>query len=136
MISKKTGEITVENILVSPSITLDKFVGSSFGMNSQVLVKNGEWSTIQVDTGSQIGMNLLFSGQELATVTIYIKSSDSSWTSWSKVKECERMIKHDELLRHDLGQELYVFSWGKVESTFDVKSGSTSIIVTYLKSIN
>ncbi|QEG17348.1 hypothetical protein GmarT_32280 [Gimesia maris] len=131
MINKVNGEIEIGNVRVSPSTTLSSFSKSTLGISSKVLVKNNDYVTLQVDTNSQIGLNLSFSNNRLSTVTIYLKSPESSWSSWSKYEEHEKKSKHNKILYADLGLEPYRFSWGEVESISDSKSGGSYVLVKY-----
>ncbi|WP_339733985.1 hypothetical protein [uncultured Gimesia sp.] len=131
MINKVNGEIEIGNVRVSPSTTLSNFSKSTLGISSKVLIKNNDYVTLQVVTASQIGLNLSFSNDRLSTVIIYLKSPESTWSSWSKNEEHEKKTKHDKILNADLGLEPYRFSWGEVESISDSKSGDSYVLVKY-----
>ena len=130
MIEKKDGKLFVGSFIVEPTTTLDEFRKTEAGERAKVLVQNGDWVTFQIDEERGYGLNATFKNQRLQNAKIYLINS-SSWSDWSEEKELQKKAKHDELLMRLLGKPPYRFSWGEVESIFDKRGGSSSIVINY-----
>jgi hypothetical protein len=63
----------------------------------------------------------------------------ASWEDWSEQRERRRKTKHDAWLKKMLGAPTrkdevgvhYDYAWGAVLSTFDPRSGSSEVVVSY-----
>lgn len=55
------------------------------------------------------------------------------WKNWSKEREIEIKNKQDQFLEQHLGKPPYEYTWGGLESSFDLKGGFSSIVIRYYK---
>ena len=78
---------------------------------------------------------LWFGGSVLQRVSVQSDAPEfgMSWADWSEEGEFARKHFHELLLDSILGKgwSRRRYPWGKVESCYDQKGGSSSIIVTY-----
>jgi hypothetical protein len=54
-----------------------------------------------------------------------------SWDDWSEKKERARKKSHDRWLKTLLGSPPYEYPWGAVTSSFNPRSASSSIVISY-----
>ena len=59
---------------------------------------------------------------------------DSSWREWSEAGQLRVRDQNNQLLVDYLGPPPYVFTWGRLTSDYDPKSGSSGIFVQYKES--
>jgi hypothetical protein len=98
----------------------------------------------EVDGDRNVGVRLLFEGERLEGYRLAILDPryGTSWDDWSEEKQLAQRDAHDQWLVEMLGpgvrtrapggMELsYTFPWGDVWSTYDPRSGGSSIGVRY-----
>jgi len=78
---------------------------------------------------------LKFKDQKIHSLSIAANDYkySSSFSEWSKEDELERKKLHDKILNEDLDQSNATLNWGVVSSTYDEKSGGSSIFIEYRK---
>lgn len=77
-------------------------------------------------------INLIFNPNgKILNVFLGIYETDNPWENWSGSHELKRKELHDKWLEENLGNPPYDYSWGTVSSTYDPRSGSSTITFTY-----
>jgi hypothetical protein len=141
MIERATGQIqfSSDGIRIGPSLSREEFLASPFAAKCRELVRNEPYCsfalpTVQFD-GRSFAWSLWFRGSVLESVSIACSDPEfgSSWADWSEEHEIARKGLHDSLLTTVLGAywQQQRFTWGSVDSTFDQRSGGSSIGVRY-----
>lgn len=119
--------------LIYPDLTEDAFL-SSVGLKAEENILNGDYHSFDIESlvigKTNFAARIFFKQGQLWMLSLYLVDG-SSWSNWSEEEEMRRKAKHDEFLNQELGNPPYVFSWGKVESIFDRKGGSSSIVINY-----
>jgi hypothetical protein len=141
MIARTTGEVELPSngVRISPSLTREEFLASALARASRELVRNEPYCTFALPPAQfdahQFAWSLSFHGSRLESVTIACADPEfgSSWADWSEERELARKRFHDVLLQSVLGPDWnrHPFSWGRVDSVFDQKSGASSIVLRY-----
>ncbi|HWH67939.1 MAG TPA: hypothetical protein VNT26_01030 [Candidatus Sulfotelmatobacter sp.] len=141
MIEPITGEIQLpsDGIRVGPALSREHFLASPLANQSRELVRNEPYISFTLSAvafaGHSFAWSLYFRGSVLHRVSIECADAEfgASWSDWSEEREMARKRFHDSLLESALGQNWRrrTFSWGKVDSDYDAKSGFSSIGVTY-----
>lgn len=139
IIDKTSGTVTIPggSEIIPPELTRSDFLSSALGASASVCVENEPWCSWNlspaVTNGKKWYLQLCFHADRLTRVGVTVADPNErqSWADWSREKEQDRKVQHDVLLTNDLGTPPYNFSWGKVLSVFDERSGGSSIIVEY-----
>lgn len=141
MIERTTGQIQLpsDGIHVGPSLTREQFLASPLASQCRELVRNEPYCSFALPTidfgGHPLICSLWFRGSVLQRVEICCAAPEfgTSWSDWSEEREMARKRFHDSLLVSVLGPDWsrQRFSWGTVDSDYDLKGGFSSIGVTY-----
>jgi len=135
-IIKTDGTIEFEkaSFFVKPALTKNEFISSRIGSNSRLILSNSEYSSFSVslsDTAGDLGVSLRFDGQQIDSLGIEKMDATKNWNNWSEMAEQDKKSEYDQLLVNILGSPPYVFEWGEITSSFDPRSGSSSICIRY-----
>lgn len=146
MIDAGTGAITVDDTTIGPTTTLAAVRRSPLG---EALEKRAAaappWETwsagVRAVGGRRVSVSLTFAKGRLVRVEVSLREDgeSASWDEWSERRERRRKAKHDAWLAKTLGAPArkdevgvhYDYAWGRVLSTFDPRSGSSGIVVSY-----
>jgi hypothetical protein len=138
-IDPATGTLYFERVetRIVPALTRAAFLDSPLGAQARVWVRNEPHCSYRVEV--QLGAEpfvvvLQFLGQTLRSVSLAMlrgRWGSSSWDDWSEESEREKQRAHDAWLSAQLGSPPYTYGWGEVESTYDPRSGSSSIVIQY-----
>jgi hypothetical protein len=141
MIDSTTGQVQLpsDGIRIGPLLTREQFLVSPLANQCGELVRNEPHCSFALPrvrfAGHSFAWSLWFRGSVLQRVSIQCADAEfgSSWSDWSEDRELARKRSHDALLSANLGQDWSHknFSWGTVSSSCDLKSGLSSIEVTY-----
>lgn len=76
---------------------------------------------------------IFFASGKISTFRLFHhRSGTSTWADWSEVNERSEQNKNASWIASNLGvRSPHSFPWGLIDSVFDQKSGSSSIVVTY-----
>jgi len=135
MIDKSTGEVTLGEVAVSPSLDRVGFQNSELFEKATPMMINEPWASYRVGF-EQGGMVLQFKEGKLLSINIGFNLPDESqqggWESWSQKNERKRKHLHDQILKEEIGSISRTFSWGEVGSISDPKTCDASIFVQYV----
>lgn len=137
MINKSSGIISLDEIVISPIISKSSFLESKVAEyieNEEIHVYSNYYMMPQDYMEMSVRLILYFDQNDrLDMVNIYLNdpNSEVSWKTWSKEKEMKHKIIHDEWLKSELGEPPYCFKWGNVSSSYNSRSGSSSITIKY-----
>jgi hypothetical protein len=141
VIDPSTGKIkfSANEIMISGQLTREQFLSSTLAAQSQVIVRNEPYCSFNLPKVNfeehSFAWSLWFHNSILQSVSIACCDSKfgTSWSDWSedKQKACKQF--HDDLLVSIFGENFGSgrFLWGSVQSTYDVRAGSSSIKVIY-----
>jgi hypothetical protein len=136
MIDTTTGDITLASTTVGRGFTLRAFRASVLApAAAPALVGGGPW--LSFDVGEQrierraFRMTLRFEGDRLATVALSLVASEAPGDAWSERAALLVKRRHDAWLSRRIGSPPYAYAWGRIESTYDPRSASSSIVVSY-----
>jgi hypothetical protein len=134
MIDVHDGSIIIpggENI--APGASESQFLSTQTGRSAALVIDNGDYRTYRVETRDLAALAYFHKGR-LSSVDLVVTmpGDEAGWDGVSEVGEKKRKAKHDEVLRKFLGDPPYVYPWGKVESTYDARDVTSSVVVTYV----
>jgi hypothetical protein len=139
MLDESTGTLSFEQpaALIAPSLTRDRFLGSSLADGATTHIANEPYHSWKLNgTFRSAGVDLLvvlwFRGPQLTMVSLMDPDPrfGTSWSEHSLEKEMARKASHDAWLSRALPPSLDV-SWGSVWSGYDEKAGFSEIIIKY-----
>lgn len=125
---------------LAPGLREAAFLLSPLGRASASNGSNDGWSRYRVEGTLDNGLNcaaipLFFTGRLRQIIFCpYWTGSARSWREWSEAGELRVNDQNNELLAEHFGPPPYTFTWGGIESGYDPKSGSSSIVVSYKES--
>lgn len=139
MINIQNGNIDIDNInfTIKQKLTKDEFISSNLFAD---VLNNDEYGYTryyikpQIICGEKFAISLIFNPDGfLYMANIGIQSDDviSSWENWSESREMQKKEFHDKWLEKNIGQPPYSYTWGLMASSYDPRSGSSSINITY-----
>jgi hypothetical protein len=139
MIESATGAIALDSgESIGSAFTLTAFLASSLAGGAAPPAKAGTpWSYFPLGPraigGQAFVVSLGFEGDALRTVDLSMVQAGeaTSWEGYSDERELARKARHDAWLEEQLGPLPWWFSWGEVTSSFDPRSGDTSIRIIH-----
>jgi len=137
MIERSTGTISINDIVISSKICKDSFLESKMAEyieKEEIHVYSNYYIKPQTYMGKSVRLILYFDQNgRLDMVNIYLNepNSEVSWNSWSKEKEIEHKMVHDAWLKSELGEPPYCYKWGNISSSYNSRSGYSSIAIKY-----
>ena len=137
MIDAESGRILIEGDVpfsVAPGLTRNAFLAATAVRPVEALVENGPWKSYSFRCrilNRDWALGLTFKGETLHTVAMALATANESWSNWSEAEERRKLAEHDELLNTALGAPPYTYPWGQIRSTFDRKTGGSSISIQY-----
>jgi len=148
MIDRDTGALVLRAGRVEPSTTRTAFRASPLAAPARWDDMHTGWMDAELpseaDGDRKIGVRLIFEGERLDGYRLWIVDPryGTSWDDWSEEKELAHRDAHDAWLVEKLGpgerarapggMELgYSLPWGDVWSTYDPRSGGSSIGVRF-----
>ncbi len=110
---------------------------SSLAGDATILVRNEPYCSwrlkpVQGQDGKWWTMVAYFEDEKLSRVllTFSDRETDQGWENWSEEVELGKKELYSTVLTKWLGDDRQ-FSWGEVDTTYDEKSGSSSIMIHY-----
>lgn len=67
----------------------------------------------------------------LVNMSITKDGNIPTWDNWSEQDQLVKKGEHDQWLQKNIGKPPYQYSWGEISSTYDPRSGSSTITFTY-----
>lgn len=139
MIDKNTGEIKFPHWErgLSSRVTREEFLKSPLVQGAKIQVKNGPhcaWKIPAVQWNEKWWTIIAwFNNQCLESVTLAACDTPdgSDCKGLSEQRALKLRVLHDAILYKTIGGPPYDFVWGKVESSYDAKSGGSYIVITY-----
>jgi len=116
---------------IGPHCTRSQFLSSSFGVASDVLVKNEPHITYRFRPENGIVATVSFVGDRLLDVAWILELPPDKEREWSVDLEQDRKKLHDEWLERLLGRPPYEYDWGTITSSYDSKGCHSDIILRY-----
>lgn len=139
----KNGLIRIDdmNFIISPELTEDTFLESNMGKNARLIIDNLEYHTYQCGN-QKVGGNLftflvVFLSRNILSVSMdFVNSNpkiDKKYEDKFTLSDLLNVkIENDRWLFSILGgPPPYRFPWGRIESTYDKRSWSASLLVRY-----
>lgn len=139
MIDRASGTIRFDQhpeAVIVPTLARVAFLAAPVWEGRGISVQNEPWCSWRVGDLAADGRELVaifsFHGEQLRMITLSVVDPEfgSSWSDWSKERELARKALHDRILEKDLGLRRS-FGWGVASSSYDDKSGGSSIVVRY-----
>lgn len=132
-----TGELILPSgTILSSQLTRSKFLASVEGTQAEVLVRNEPWCSFRFkDKEDSLVIVVFFKGENLESV--HFTSSDPkfgiNWKDCSEEKELARKQANDQWLKINGLIQGNKYVWGSVWSTYDKRSGFSTIVFQYQK---
>jgi hypothetical protein len=136
-IDPKTGEVEIGGARIGFNLIENDFLSSDFGRGATPIQSSTErsWYGIWLPDpgGREAGLTLGFvPGGRLQRIRLkMVKPEVRRRGVWSPTAEDEMKAFHDLLLRGQLGEPPYNFSWGWATSVIDQHDSSAVVIVLY-----
>lgn len=141
MIDATTGILTVNpDLVLDPTGATGLFQRSATPTAWEVEQQSAEWRSferkpIRDAAGRKLAVRAYLHFDRLAQVILFYYLPDEpeqgSWDDWSYEAEMRRKDLHDIILREELGDPPYEYSWGRAGSGYDDKGGFSLIFVRY-----
>ena len=138
VIDPATGTLHLEGAEppLSPTLTRTAFLASPLGRQAKVWSQHEPHCAYraEVTIGAERFIvvprfyEAILQGVDLALTGAHW---GTSWDDWSEESERARQRAHDAWLRQQLGPPPYTYPWGAIESSYDPRSGSSSIVLRY-----
>lgn len=145
----KNGIIEIEdiNFIISPSLKESDFLESSMNKTSELVLKNAHYHTYESGPhkvkGTLFYLSIVFFHANIFSVSMRCYDPNTKNIYDERLTDYiddeilidkELLIKkeHDDWFFKNLGhKKAYTFSWGSIESTFEKKTCSASIVFNY-----
>lgn len=135
----KNGVITVSGEHIGPGLLEQDFLRSSLNAASHLEGANDGYTRYRgrgtLENGLSCFFTLIFYKGVLRLMTWkpVWSGTPTSWRDWSENEELKIKELNDELLKKYLGPPPYKYGWGTIESDYDARGGSSSIVISYAK---
>jgi hypothetical protein len=118
---------------LGPALTQQAFQATPMGATASSLGAAGFRLGPREIAGQKFEASIWFVGNALRRVDLSMVQpvEATSWDDYSEDRELARKAKHDAWLDAQLGPDPWRLSWGDVQSDWDPRSGSSSIIIAY-----
>jgi hypothetical protein len=139
MIDTTTGELALGATTIGPRLTLGTFRAAKLSKGASRLAGGGSWQSFDVGKHTigeaLFSVTLRFDGEKLSMVSMAMTdANEPDDDAWSEKAAHAAKKRHDHWLAKALGSPPYEYEWGRVESTYDPRSVSSGITVTYVTS--
>jgi hypothetical protein len=150
LIDINDGGIRVGNkgFIINDLLTNDIFSHTSLSsMARKEIINKYTWYYFQQNIGDdEYNISLCFSPNgkiDMVGLTIMVKNASHAWENWSLSEQKDKKRFHDIWLEENIGLapnsrkfgdenlKYYEYKWGRIESIFDPRSGSSKIICRY-----
>ena len=130
-------EIANKNFAIKKNLTEEEFIKSS--LFSDVLNKDDYgykryFIKPQIICNAKFVISLIFNTDGVLYMTnLGLQMNDSlpSWETWSENDEIQKKELNDKWLEKNVGKPPYTYPWGSISSSYDPRSGSSSITIVY-----
>jgi hypothetical protein len=126
-----TGIVSFGSIILEKGDTREAFLTTNVGVSAQLVVENQSWSTYEFSSDEKAFFAVQFKNGVIEQIYIAFALNGNDRNTWTAAAEVSRKSLHDQMLRKEIGAPPYLFSWGRIESVIDPRSGASQIIVTY-----
>lgn len=129
MIDKSTGELVLTDTLrIGPWLSHRQFLSSPLYKRATSLIHNEGWHSYRIEP--------TIINQHKFYIRLQFLHSTLKWIDFVAgggvdIDESEQQRIHDRLLEGWLGTGPYEYEWGDVVSSYDPRSDSSSVIVSY-----
>ena len=140
MIDIKTGHLLIDNAhIITPQTTLATIEKWQLGIAQKTRSMDANWSWVDVKNIKinklYFNISFLFKDKKIEGFTFVFQDKpydmNPSWDSWSKEVEETNLVRFNNWLDEQFG-EVGALKWGTVEAFYDLKSGGSSIKLTYV----
>lgn len=142
VIDRNTGSIRIAGYRqrIRHKMTLDEFLASPLAAaahadRSRRRHKRFHFRDVCLNR-TMFHLSVLFTDGVISCVNLCCSDNryGKSWEDWSEQKERARKAFHDRWLRENLGPKPLstAYSWGRVTSCYDARSGGSSITIRYI----
>lgn len=102
------------------------------------VISNGMYKSFRTEPvsldGKKVIPTIYFENDVISQVSIYLTSVGNGWGASTRAEQEQKKIDQDAWLLRKLNkQPPYEYSWGKIESVYDPRSGASGIVLTYRK---
>jgi hypothetical protein len=136
MIDVGTGVFVVDGQhAVGPGLTRSGFLASPLGAGAQSEGGAAGWVSFALGVhevaGDRCWLVLRFHDERLVLVVLGVIADVPPGDEYDVDAALEAKARYDAWLQAKLGAPPYAYPWGRVESSYDPRSVSSSIVVTY-----
>lgn len=134
----KNGVIKLgEDFVIDKSFTVDRMKKLGDKYPVEILSTNGVYVSYKTKPLNYLNKKVIFvlsfEKDIISRVGIYFFKPSSAWSELAVHEEEDKKLDQDLWLKQIFGRDgPYFFPWGKVESLYDQRSCSSSIVVSFL----
>ena len=138
MINISNSDIRISSSLtIGQSLTKEDFIHSY--LHKEVLKQDDYGYTRYYIKPQTIGNDMfiivmIFNPEgllDMVTLSLTIDGSIPSWDDWSESSQMQKKEMHDKWLEREIGKPPYDYSRSGISSSYEPRSGSSSITIVY-----
>ncbi len=143
-INKQTGCVEIPELSITVSRVLSRETVQQHAAfhGAEILMCNEPWCSYRLPAvalrESRVRVTLQSENQTLRAIGLVHDTPQLrlSWVDWSEAREHQRKAFHDAwLASREVDAPVGRYSWGKIESCLDIKTGDSGICITYLPTV-
>ncbi len=139
MINIQNGCIEMANInfSIKKNLTEEEFIKSNLFcdvLNKEDYGYTRYYIKPQIICNAKFVISLTFNPDgvlDMTSLGLQMNDSIPSWESWSENSEMQKKELSDKWLEKNIGKPPYTYQWGAIFSSYDPRSGSSSITIVY-----
>jgi hypothetical protein len=122
-----------QELTISKSLSKSEFLESPVSTHSTVLVENPPYITYKLPVTNEISSSLCFNDEKILNFSFSSAKAcfGTSWSDWSKENELKRNSENSRILNQLKLSTSTEYTWAKIWSGFDEKSGSSSVVINF-----
>ena len=133
MIDVFNGSVTFASGTSGPRMDRKAFLDSPVGATAKDVLSTAGYVHLNFHPESGVHATALFKDDRFHQLFVLMAIPSDDGNEWTEARELERMVVHDNWLRHELGKPPYEYAWGSVVSEYDAKGCESEIILSYDK---
>jgi len=134
----KNGIVMISGEHINPGLSEQDFLRSFHNADPHFEGKNDGYTRYRCGGMLEDGLNcafmlIFYNGilEWMICKPVWL-AAPTTWHDWSETEERKIKALNDDLLKKYLGPPPYVYDWGTIESDYDARSGSSSIVIHYV----
>ncbi|XZF16030.1 hypothetical protein ACTHGU_07820 [Chitinophagaceae bacterium MMS25-I14] len=131
-INPENGSVSTGDRIITRRSTRQEIL-QQFKVNIRPQIANAAWTSYIIEDNTLL-ITLYFKDHTIESLTVFPKHRQlpaaTDWDNWSEQQELERKELNDLWLQEQVGEK-HTFAWGTIESVYDPKGGSSSIVLKY-----